>query len=312
MTSADTTLAPTDSLSGVTTRPDTSVAAAIRIRNVWRAFPGPTGGSLQVLAGIDLEVRRREIVALIGPNGCGKSTLLRIVGGLLTPDGGTVELNGRPVRGPAADAAFVFQEARLLPWRDAAGNVAFPLELAGWSRARIGARTAELLDLVGVGPFARARPHELSGGMRQRVAIARALALEPSVLLLDEPFSALDALSRERFNADLQELWRQTDVSILLVTHSIPEAIYLADRIDVLSPRPGHVLADLPVDLTRPRTLERLDELAVGQVGRAIRRHLVAGDDRGDGGGNHGVQRGRTGGEESARPVQPSGESIPS
>ena len=185
-----------------------------------------------------------------------------------------MELNGRPVHGPAADAAFVFQEARLLPWRDAAGNVAFPMELAGWSRARIATRTAGLLDLVGVGGFATSRPHELSGGMRQRVAIARALALEPSVLLLDEPFSALDALSRERFNADLQDLWRQTDVSILLVTHSIPEAIYLADRIEVLSARPGHVVADLRVDLARPRTLERLDEIAVGELGRTIRRNL--------------------------------------
>jgi NitT/TauT family transport system ATP-binding protein len=252
---------------------------AISMRDVWRSFPMPGGERLQALAGIDLEVGHHEIVALIGPNGSGKSTLLRIAGGLLAPDRGTVELNGQAVHGPVPGAAFVFQDARLLPWRDATANVALPLELAGWAPARAAARSAELLELVGLRGFARSRPHELSGGMRQRVAIARALALEPSVLLLDEPFSALDALSRERFNADLQDLWRTAGLSILLVTHSIAEAIFLADRVVVLSPRPGHVVVEVRVDLPRPRVLQELDELAVGRLGRAIRGHLVAGDD---------------------------------
>jgi NitT/TauT family transport system ATP-binding protein len=264
--------------------PDAAAAPAILVGDVRKTFvaagDGGTKRTIEVLDGIDLTVARREIVALIGPNGSGKSTLLRIIGGLLKADRGRVELAGEPVTGPSPTAAFVFQDARLLPWRDAAANIRLPLEFAGWSGARAAARTAELLDLVGLREFAASRPHHLSGGMRQRVAIARALALEPSVLLLDEPFSALDALNRERFNVELLDLWARTDTAILVVTHSIPEAIFLADRVVVLSPSPGRVVADIAIDLPRPRVLEDLDGQAVGDYGRAIRRHLVAGDDR--------------------------------
>jgi len=259
-------------------------APAILVRDVHKTFDSTEqrgrGRAVEVLRGIDLIVGQHEIVALIGPNGSGKSTLLRIIGGLLAPDQGRVELGGEPVVGPSGRAAFVFQDPRLLPWRDAVSNIRLPLEFAGWPRSRQDARTAELLDLVGLGDFAGARPHELSGGMRQRVAIARALALEPSVLLLDEPFSALDALNRERFNAELLELWARTETAILLVTHSISEAIFLADRAVVLAPGPGRVVADIAIDLPRPRVLDDLDAQAVGEIGRAIRRHLVAQDDR--------------------------------
>ncbi len=219
---------------------------SIAIRGVSRSF-AIADGRLPVLDAVTFDVPDRQIVAIIGPNGCGKSTLLRLVSGLLSADRGAIELDGTPVTGPDPRIGFVFQEPRLLPWRDAAGNVEYPLELAGWTRSRREEQVRDLLGLVGLREFAGARPHALSGGMRQRVSIARALALGPSVLLLDEPFSALDALTRERFNTELLNLWERTATTILLVTHSIAEAVYLADRVVVLSPRPGRVVADIPV-----------------------------------------------------------------
>jgi len=257
---------------------DAPAAPAIRLAGL--RFDFPAGGrDLEVLAGIDLEVQRRSVVALVGPNGCGKSTLLRVVAGLLRPTGGEVEIEGRPVAGPDPRVGLVFQEPRLLPWRTAAANVAFPLEVAGVPAAAREARARELLGLVGLRDWARARPAELSGGMRQRLAIARALALEPSVLLMDEPFSALDALTRERFNVELLRLWERTGTTILLVTHSIPEAVFLADRVVVLSPRPATVAADVAVDLARPRRLVDLDAVAVGATAAAIRAHLAGATD---------------------------------
>ncbi len=231
-------------------------------------------GPLLALDGVDLEVAPGEIVALIGPNGSGKSTLLRVVAGLLAPDRGAVELDGRPLAGPDPAIGLVFQEPRLLPWRSVAANVGYPLELAGWPRPRRAARVETLLDLVGVEGAAGARPSQLSGGMRQRVALARALALEPRVLLLDEPFSALDALTRERLNAELQGLWARTGTTGIVVTHSIAEAIFLADRVVVLSERPGAVVANLDVGLPRPRSLASLDEAVVSPLSRRIRASL--------------------------------------
>lgn len=215
-----------------------------------------------------------QVVAILGPNGCGKSTLLRLVAGLLASDGGAIEIDGIPVRGPDRRVGFVFQEPRLLPWRSAIDNVAFPLELAGRPRAQREAEAARLLELVGMADFAGARPHTLSGGMRQRVAIARALAMEPGLLLLDEPFSALDALTRERLGVELLAIWERTATTILLVTHSIAEAIFLADRVVVLSPRPGRVVAEVAVALPRPRALAALDVAGVSQAATEIRTHL--------------------------------------
>jgi NitT/TauT family transport system ATP-binding protein len=179
------------------------------------------------------------------------------------------------VIGPDPRVGFVFQEPRLVPWRDAYENVGYPLELAGWDRGRREEQVHDLLGLVGLSDFGTARPHELSGGMRQRVSIARALALGPSVLILDEPFSALDALTRERFNAELVRLWLATRTTILLVTHSIAEAVYLADQVVVLSPRPGRVEAVVPVDLDRARRTAQLDILGIGRTAVAIRSHLA-------------------------------------
>jgi NitT/TauT family transport system ATP-binding protein len=249
----------------------------LEIHDVAAEFPRPEG-TLRALDGVSLDVEPGQVVALIGPNGSGKSTLLRVVAGLLAPVAGRVVLDGAPVTAPSPDIGLVFQEPRLLPWRSVARNVAYPLELAGWPRDRRDQRLATLLRLVGLQDSASARPSQLSGGMRQRAAIARALALQPSVLLLDEPFSALDALTRERFNVELLRLWSRTGTTILVVTHSIGEAIFLADRVVVLSARPGRVVADIPVELPRPRSMDALDAAAVSATARRIRAELEIGD----------------------------------
>ena len=251
----------------------------IHVQGVDLSFPVRGGGRLPVLDGMSLEVPGGGIVALIGPNGCGKSTLLRVIAGLLTPARGAVTLDAGAITGPDPRIGLVFQEPRLLPWRSAARNITYPLELAGWPPARRSERLAELADLVSLDPGVTGnRPSELSGGTRQRVALARALALEPEVLLLDEPFSALDALSRERFDLELLRLWERASTTILLVTHSIAEAILVADRVVVMSPRPGHVVADLPVELPRPRSIDDLDAAVVSRTAREIRRHLGEGE----------------------------------
>ena len=248
---------------------------AIRVSGVDLAFPMRNGGRLPVLVDLDLAIEVGEIVALIGPNGSGKSTLLRVMAGLLAPDSGVVTLDGDVIDAPDPRIGLVFQEPRLLPWRSAADNITYPLELAGWPATRQQERLGILTELVALDPSVMAnRPAELSGGQAQRVALARALALEPGVLLLDEPFSALDALSRERFDLELLGLWERTAPTILLVTHSIAEAILIADRVVVLSPRPGRVVADLPVELARPRSIADLDAAVVTRTAREIRRHL--------------------------------------
>jgi NitT/TauT family transport system ATP-binding protein len=248
---------------------------ALQLVGLRLSFPQRDGGRLPVLDGLDLDVPAGSITALIGPNGSGKSTLLRVLAGLLTPDAGIARLDGAAIDGPDPRIGLVFQEPRLLPWRSAADNITYPLELAGWPEARRRERLAVLAELVALDPGVTAnRPSELSGGTAQRVALARALALEPEVLLLDEPFSALDALSRERFDLELLRLWERAHPTIVLVTHSIAEAILVADRIVVLSPRPGRIVADLPVDLPRPRSIADLDAAVVSDTSREVRRHL--------------------------------------
>jgi NitT/TauT family transport system ATP-binding protein len=253
----------------------TGTSGTIRVDGVDLSFPVRGGGRLPVLDRMSLEVADGGVVALIGPNGCGKSTLLRAIAGLLAPDRGKITLDGAPITGPDPRIGLVFQEPRLLPWRSAADNITYPLELAGWSPERRATRLAELAELVALDPGVTGnRPAELSGGMRQRVALARALALEPEVLLLDEPFSALDALSRERFDLELLRLWERAATTIVFVTHSIAEAIFIADRIVVMSPRPGRMVADLPVELARPRSFDDLDAAVVSSTAREVRRNL--------------------------------------
>jgi ABC-type nitrate/sulfonate/bicarbonate transport system ATPase subunit len=211
-------------------------------------------GELVALRDCSLELRSGEFLAVVGPNGCGKTTLLRLVAGLVQPTAGRVRVSGRPVVAPGdPEIAICFQQPRLLPWRTTVENVAMPLELAGASAHERRQRAASLLERVGLSEAASRWPAELSGGMAQRAALARALITDPRLLLLDEPFSALDALTREAFNGELQALLRASPRSAVLVTHDIAEAVRLADRVAVMTPRPGRVARSIPVDLPRPR-----------------------------------------------------------
>jgi len=230
--------------------------AAVRLRGVGRVFSTNDGASTTALKAIDLDIERGEFVSLIGPSGCGKSTLLRLVGDLIAPSTGEVLVNGKPA--PQArrdrDYGMVFQAPVLFDWRTVEDNVSLPLEVLGYDAARRAARIREMLELVELADFSRHRPWQLSGGMQQRVAIARALAFEPSILLMDEPFGALDEMTRERMNQEVQRIWQQTGITILFVTHSIPEAVFLSSRVVVMSARPGQITHVIEVDLPRPRT----------------------------------------------------------
>ncbi|HUR16368.1 MAG TPA: ABC transporter ATP-binding protein, partial [Candidatus Limnocylindrales bacterium] len=247
--------------------------ATIQLSGVSRSF-AIGGQPLTVLDDVNLNVASGSVVAVVGPNGSGKSTLLRLICGLLRPDAGEILINGRAVGEADERVGLVFQEPRLLPWRRVIDNVAFPLELVGVARDQRNTRARELLDLVGVTGFGEAYPHQLSGGMRQRVAMARALARDPEILLLDEPFSALDALTRERLDAELLQLWQRIGATVVVVTHSIPEAVFLADQVCVLSARPGRLVATVPVDVARPRTAATFDAPAFIRAAAAVRAHL--------------------------------------
>jgi NitT/TauT family transport system ATP-binding protein len=252
-----------------------ATGGALRLTDIAVTFPTRDEGSLAALDGVDLSIAGSEVIALIGPNGCGKSTLLRVMAGLLAPARGVALLDDEAIAGPDARVGLVFQEPRLLPWRTSAANITYPLELEGWPADRRATRLAELISLVRLDDSAvTARPSTLSGGTRQRVALARALALSPEVLLLDEPFSALDAMTRERFDLELLRLWEGASTTIVMVTHSIPEAVLVADRVVVMSPRPGRIVAEIAVDLPRPRTLEVLDTPTATATMAEVRRHL--------------------------------------
>jgi NitT/TauT family transport system ATP-binding protein len=210
-------------------------------------------GELSALEDISFEVFEGEFVSLVGPSGCGKTTLLRIMGGLLAPDRGVIRVDGQVLTEPRGEIGFVFQSPTLMPWRTVLRNVTLPVEVQGGNGSRQSERALDLLDLVGLRGFENSYPHELSGGMQQRVAIARALMHEPSILLLDEPFGALDAITRGQMNLELLRIWQTTGRTILMVTHNIQEAIFLADRVLIMSARPGHIHAVVPVSLARPR-----------------------------------------------------------
>ncbi len=229
-------------------------------------------GELLALRDVSLALHQGEFVCLVGPSGSGKSTLLHILAGLLMPAQGTVTLDGEVVTRPRRRIGYVFQNANLMPWRSVLDNVALPLELSHTPHAEREAAARDLIALVGLTGFEDTYPANLSGGMAQRVAIARALITRPEVLLLDEPFGALDALTREQLGEELLRIWQaRLDSSILMVTHSIPESILLADRVLVMSPRPGHIAAEFPVRLPRPRTLDMLHSADAGQLAQDIR-----------------------------------------
>jgi NitT/TauT family transport system ATP-binding protein len=231
-----------------------AAVTAIELKGVSHVFE-TRKSRLQAIDGIDLAIRDNEFVTLVGRSGCGKSTLLRIIAGLLEPSAGEVRVGGTPVRGARRDVAFMFQRSALLPWRTVLENVMLPVEILRLNRRTHRARAEELLALTGLAGFEERRPNELSGGMQQRVALCRALVHNPSVLLMDEPFAALDALTREELSLELQRIWNEDRKTIVFVTHSIQEATLLADRVVVMTPRPGRLARTLEVNAPRPRSL---------------------------------------------------------
>ncbi len=238
-------------------------------------FYDPYRADLLALHGMSVAAAEGEFLAIVGPSGCGKSTLLRLLAGLLRPISGEVRFRGQPHTAPRREIGFVFQRANLMPWRTVVGNITLPLEIDGLSKAEREARARAQIELVGLEGFADAYPRQLSGGMQQRVALARALIHEPSVLLLDEPFGSLDALTRERMNAELLRIWNLRRPTVVMVTHSISEAILLADRVLVMSPRPGAVRAEFPVALPRPRDLGITSASEFLALTRAVRAEIV-------------------------------------
>ena len=236
---------------------------------------------MTALEGIDLEIGRGEFVSLIGPSGCGKSTLLRIIGDLIAPTAGSVEVNGKPAEGARRDRDYgmVFQAPVLFDWRTVEDNVKLPLEVQGMDGRQRQEMASRMLELVELKDFLRHYPWQLSGGMQQRVAIARALALEPSILLMDEPFGALDEMTRERMNSEVQRIWQQTGTTVVFVTHSIPEAVFLSSRVVVMSARPGRITRIVDVDLPRPRDDETRESERYFELVTEVREALRQRDD---------------------------------
>jgi NitT/TauT family transport system ATP-binding protein len=232
----------------------------IQVSRVSRSFPSRRG-AVEALRGVDLDVRDGEFIALVGRSGCGKSTLLRLIAGLVPVSAGRISVGGTPVTRPRQDVALTFQTPALLPWRTVADNVLLPVEMFGWSKREYRDRALRLLDTVGLAGFEKRLPHELSGGMQQRVALCRSLIQQPRVMLMDEPFSALDALTREELAIELQRIHMEHGATTVFVTHSIAEAVLLADRVAVMTPRPGRILRVVDVDIPRPRSLGRTSHL---------------------------------------------------
>ena len=251
--------------------------ATLKVEGVRKAYPTPAGPDMAVLKDVSFTAGDGEFLAIVGPSGCGKTTFLRVLDGLAGADGGSIALDGRPVAGPGPDRGFVFQSDSLLPWRTVADNIGFGLELQRRDRAAARRAVSELVRLVGLEGFERYYPHQLSGGMRQRVNLARALAIDPAVLLMDEPFAALDAQTRELMQAELLRIWNAARKTVLFVTHQIDEAVFLSDRVVVMARRPGRIIADITIELPRPRALEMKRTPRFAEYEEQIWR-LIAGD----------------------------------
>jgi NitT/TauT family transport system ATP-binding protein len=245
----------------------------IQVRSISATFPNGNGG-LRALERLSFDVDAQEFVCILGPSGSGKSTLLRILAGLLTPTSGEVIYRGQRLSGPRREVGFVFQKANLMPWRTVVENITLPLDLAAQPRIQAIAQAEEMVELVGLAGFEHTLPRDLSGGMAQRVAIARALVHDPDLLLLDEPFGSLDALTRERMGGELLRIWQARRKTVVMVTHSISEALFLADRVLVLSGRPGRLYLDLPVDLPRPRVEAMRYTPEFGALAREMRQAI--------------------------------------
>jgi NitT/TauT family transport system ATP-binding protein len=230
----------------------------IRLREVGKVYDAQGGGAVEACADVSLDIRQSEFVAVVGPSGCGKTTLLKMVAGLVPYSSGTITVGARAVDRPQTDVGIVFQESILLDWRNVLENVMLQVDIRRLDRARYEPVARQLLEATGLQGFEGKKPYELSGGMRQRVSICRALVHDPPLLLMDEPFGALDALTREQISMDIQRVWMDRRKTALHITHSIPEAVLLADRVVVMSPRPGRIVEILDIDLPRPRRLDKL------------------------------------------------------
>src|SRR6266705_3852328 len=248
----------------------------IAVRRLAKTYGG-RGDGVAALRDIDFTVADGEFMAIVGPSGCGKSTLLKILAGLIPASAGEALLNGIPITGPRKDIGVVFQAPVLFPWRSVLGNVLLPVDVQRLGRERMTARALDLVNLVGLAGFERRYPWELSGGMQQRVALVRALIHDPALLLMDEPFGALDAMTREQMNVELQRIWLERRKTVVFITHSTAEAVFLADRIAVMTPRPGRIADLFPVELPRPRSLDVMTHEKFGGYVRRIRAALNAG-----------------------------------
>ncbi len=252
------------------------VREVIAIRHLSKVYGG-RGGNVTALSDIDCTIGDGEFMSIVGPSGCGKSTLLKILAGLLQRSGGDALLNGTPIDGPRNDIGVVFQSPVLFPWRTVLGNVLLPVDVQKLGREKMQQRALDLLNLVGLKDFEHRYPWELSGGMQQRVALVRALIHDPALLLMDEPFGALDALTREAMNVELQRIWMESRKTVVFITHSTSEAVFLGDRVMVMTPRPGKVEDMLEIDLPRPRSLDVMTTEKFGTYVRRIRKSLNAG-----------------------------------
>jgi NitT/TauT family transport system ATP-binding protein len=266
--------------------------SVVSLSHVDKTF-GAGGAATVALADSSLDIRRGEFVSLIGPSGCGKSTLLRLIGDLTEPTAGSIRVNGKAAAQARLDREYgmVFQSPVLFDWRTVEENVRLPLELFGQDKGTQASRTAEMLELVDLTAFARYRPYELSGGMQQRVAIARALAFSPLLLLMDEPFGALDEMTRERMNSEVLSIWQRTGITVVFVTHSIPEAVFLSTRVVVMSARPGRITRLVEVDLPQPRGLATRESTRYFSLITEVREALRAGEGSAAQGGLSSVER---------------------
>jgi NitT/TauT family transport system ATP-binding protein len=253
-----------------------AAATVVAVSHLDKIYKTLEGADIEALKNVSFEIGEGEFVTVVGPSGCGKTTLLKILAGILRRTSGDVRLRGRGVDGPSRDVGVVFQAPVLLPWRTVLQNVMLPIELQQRDRAVFERRARDYIKLVGLQGFEQKYPNELSGGMQQRVGICRALVHDPTFLLMDEPFGALDAMTRETMNVELLRIWHESRKTVLLVTHSIPEAVFLADRIIVMSPRPGRISEIIKVDLPRPRQLAMINSAHFGGYVEAIRRHFQA------------------------------------
>ena len=258
-----------------------SPSGALTVASVTKTFAS-AAGPVEAIAGISFDVKPGEFIAVLGPSGCGKTTLLRMIGGLERPSSGDVTIAGtsiwsgsRTTQGVVDRLAFAFQDSRMFPWFTIEENIALPLRVRGVGKAARLTRAKDLCALVGLSGFETARPRQLSGGMRQRASLARALAIDPQIVLLDEPFGALDAMTRDQMNLELQRICSATGATVVLITHSISEAVFLSDRVIVLSPRPSHVQAIHTVDLPRPRTIALQETSAFQSIVRSIRTDIA-------------------------------------